>query len=1053
MIDRLIKLGLSERAFTALLVLAVIVVGFYSIFTLPTDSFPDVSNVQVQIITDPTSMATEEVEQLVTIPIEYALNGLPFIQQVRSSSEDSLSVVTAIFEDSCDVYLARQLVQQRLNTLTFAPGIPRPQLAPVVSSFSQVFMYYLKHEGTNNFIELRTLQDWVIAKKLLSVPGVGNVVSYGGWIKQYQVSVDHSKLRSYRMSLTEVTDAISRSNQNIGGNFIENGDEEVIIRGLGRVKTVDDLGNILLREVNGVPVFLNDVASIQIGPALRRGSASMNGEGEAVIGIVMARRGANTKDLVERVEKRLEEINAELPDGIKAVPFYNQKELVDKTMDTVREILFFSGGLVIVILTAILLDIPVALIVVVVIPLSLLFSFIMMKLTGLSSNLMTLGAVDFGVVVDAGVVVVENIYRRLSEAFEHAAEGETVDRLAVITAATREVGRPVTFAIMIIMAVYLPLFTLEGVEGKMFQPLALTFIYALAGALLMAITTLPVLSYWFLRGRVREKHNPVVERIKAAYIPILKACLSRPKIVTMFAVSVFLAVSPLVLLIGSEFIPSLDEGSLWLRMRFPASISHTKTIEWSGQIEKLIRGFKEVSVAVTRVGRSGMGSDVEGVDAADMFIGLRPKSEWQDRDKEHLVERMAKTASQMPGLMFSFSQPIADMVDDLVTGIKADVGIKIFGTDLHELDRLAAEVRSVVDKVPGTGETSREPLIGSPQLLIDIDRAKAARFGLLVGDVQDVIEAALAGKVVSEVIEGTRRFEVLVRFKEDQRDSANKIEQITVQTASGAQVPLKAVARISTHVGALFVQREGGQRRAGVMVNIRGRDLGSWVKDAQSKVAKEIRLPHGYRIEWGGQFENQQRAMKRLAMVVPVVLFLIFLLLYSTFSSVKNASLIMLNVPFATTGGLLALWLSHQPLSVPAIIGFIAVFGVAVQNGVILTSCIMQVQKSGKSLETSILEGASMRLRPILMTATVAMFGLLPKLFFDGTGAEIQRPLATVVFGGLFTSTVITLFVLPALYSVINRHNPDERKGGLQKVVDLFKIRRRPSDVVDASTK
>lgn len=1044
MIERLIDVALKQRALTVMLMVAIIALGFFSVVTIPTDSFPDVSNVQVQIITEPESMAAEEVESLVTVPIEYALNGLPFVQKVRSSSEFGLSVVTAIFDDTCDVYFARQLVQQRLNTLTFPPDVPRPQLGPVVSSFSQVFMYYVRSNHLNE-IELRTLQDWTIAKRLLSVQGVANVVSYGGFIKQYQVIVDQQKLRSYGLSLKDVLVSIAESNQNVGGNFIEAADEEVIIRGLGRINKMEDIADIVLKQHQGTPVYVDDVADIKIGPAFRRGSASMDGKGETVIGIVMTRKGANTKAVVEKVESRLHEIQKQLPKGVEIVPFYNQKELVDKTTETVKEILFFSGALVIVILTAILLHVPTALIVAVIIPLSLLFSFFLMKFTGLSSNLMTLGAVDFGVVVDAGVVVVENIYRRLSEAYEHGEE-RAVDRLEVILSATKEVGRPVTFAILIIVAVYLPLFALEGVEGKMFHPLALTFIYAILGALLIALTIIPVICYWFLRGRIVEKENPVVAWIKAKYELLLNGSLSRLKVVLMTSGLLLAATVPLIFFLGSEFIPSLDEGSLWLRLRMPASIAHSTTSRLAGEIEKKIRAFPEVTIAATRVGRSGMGSDVEGVDAADMYIGLTPKHTWKDRDKEHLVERMAHSLADMPGIMYSFSQPIADMIDDLITGVKADVGIKIFGEDLSELERLSNQIAACMRRVQGTGDVTREPVMGSPQLNIAIKRKEIARHGLVIGDVQQIVQAALAGKAVSEVIEGNKRFEVLVRLAEHQRESPEHIGDLLVQTPEEAQLPLRALSDIKISRGALLINREDGQRRAAVMVNIRGRDLGSWVQAAKAQVAKDIKMPHGYYIVWGGQFENQQRAMARLTIVVPIVLALIFILLFFTFNSVRNAGLIMLNVPFATIGGIVSLFLSHQPVSVPALIGFIAVFGIAVQNGVILTSCISQLQKEGKDTESAIRAGCMMRLRPVLMTATVAMMGLLPKLFSDGTGAEIQRPLATVVFGGLLTSTAMTLLVLPVLYKLLNNGSGSNVQ---DRLLSRFRLRSSKNSVAE----
>ncbi|MBP7860065.1 efflux RND transporter permease subunit [bacterium] len=1019
MLNRLIRFALENRAFNFILIITIIGLGIYSVSSMPMDSYPDVSNVQVQIATEPENMAAEEVESLVTVPIEYSLNGLPFIKKVRSSSRFGFSLVTAIFDDNCDIYFARQLVQQRLLSLSLPAGVPRPQLGPVVSSFSQIFMYYVTSDN-HDLIETRTIQDWNIAKRLLSVQGVANVVTYGGWIKQYQVMLDQSKLKAYGLTVTDILNAVQQSNLNAGGSFIESGDEEIIIRGIGRIKTVSDIEDIVLKEEHGTPVTIKRLAQVSIGPAFRRGSASMNGKGEAVIGIVMSRKGVNTREVVEAVEHKIAKIQPTLPNGIKIVPFYNQKELVDKTMDTVKEVLMLSGSLVIVILAAVLMNIRVALIVSVVIPLSLLFSFIMMRFSGLSANLMTLGAVDFGVVVDAGVVMAENIYRRLSQIHEEYPDRK-INTLGVILNAALEVGRPIAFSMVIIISVYLPLFALDGVEGKMFVPLALTFIYALVGALGVAIFIIPVLCFWFLKGKIKERHNPVVEKIKDAYLSCLDRLIKRPVAVIITSGTLLLSTVCILPFLGSEFMPSLDEGSIWLRMRLPPSISHSRTIDYAKMVEQMMTKFPEVDIAVTRIGRSGLGSDVEGVDAADMYLGLKPRHTWKDQNKEHLVDRMAHEMDKIPGIMHSFSQPIADMVDDLITGIKADVGIKIFGPDLKTLDALADKVRISLSDLRGTADTSREPVIGAPELKITLNRHELARMGLKVHEVQDAVQASLAGKEVTEVIEGTKRFGVLVRLQKEQRDTPEMISNLTIQASDKAVVPLKSIADLRVERGAILINREDGQRRAAVMINIRGRDLGSWVKEAQAEIKREVPMPKGYSIVWGGQFENQQHAMQRLSIVVPIVLFLIFILLFFTFHSMRNAALIMLNVPFATIGGVVALAISQQPVSVPALIGFIALFGVAVQNGVILVSYIMQAEKEGMTTLEAIKSGAEVRFRPVLMTAMVAMMGLLPKLFSHGTGAEIQKPLATVVFGGLLSATLMTLLVLPTLYLMTSK--------------------------------
>lgn len=1030
MTDRLLQFSLTQRFTVVFLTAVLIAVGIFSFTSLPMDSFPDVSNVQVQIITEPESMATEEVESLVTIPIENAMAGVKGKSLIRSNSSFGLSVVTVIFEDSMDEYLARQLVQQRLNTLSFPDDVPAPQLGPLVSSFSNVFMYYVV--GPKNEIDLRTIQDWTIARKLKSVSGVGNVVSYGGFVKQYQILLDPEKMKSYDLSLKQVVDAVRSNNLNAGGNFIEQGGEEIIIRGLGRITSISDIKEIPIKEFEGTPITVGQISTVTINGAFRRGSASMNGKGEVVTGIVLTRKGVNTKEVVQNVEKCIEEMHPQLPQGVRIVPYYNQMELVDKTMDTVKEILLFSGALVIIILSAILLNIRVAFIAGLIIPLSLLFSFIMMRVTGLSSNLMTLGAVDFGVIVDAGVVMAENIFRRLSEE-QH--DGRVLSRqqsLEVVLSAAREVGQPILFSILIIIAVYIPLFTLEGVEGKMFQPLALTFIYAISGALICSLTIIPLFCYFFLKGRVVDKESPVLSFARKVYVPALRKALQHPRAVIVTAIGILLSSLLLLPLLGSEFIPTLDEGSILLRTKLAPSVAHTDSSLIASAVESLMKRFPEVSVVVSRIGRSGMGSDLDGVDNADIYVGLNPKSSWTVGSKDELIGQMAKSLDQIPGLMYSFSQPISDMVDDLVSGVKADLAIKVFGDDLVQLDKVSEEIQNAIANVPGAADLQREHILGSPQLNIKFNRSSLARYGLSIETAQQYVQTALAGSVVTEVFEGNKRFGVLVRLPIQKRDSVEDISNLLITTPGGANIPLKTLASIKLESGTVMVNREEGQRRTAVLANIRGRDLGGFVQEAQSAVEKKVKLPHGVRLFWGGQFENQQRAMARLAIVVPIVLMLIFVLLYTAFNSLKNASLVMANVPFAVIGGIVGLWLTHQPISVPAIIGFIALFGVAVQNGVILVSYIHQLHSTNHSLDEAIIEGASVRLRPVLMTALVAIMGLLPKIFSSGTGAEVQRPMATVVLGGLVSATLLTLIVLPAMYRAASSKKMSQDLSGLQ---------------------
>jgi len=1016
--DRLISFALNQRLAIMALTVLLIIGGLFSLSTLPMDSFPDVSNVQVQIICEPESMATEEVESMITIPIENAMAGLPGKSTIRSNSSFGLAVVTVIFQDSVDVYFARQLVREKLNTIQFPSQVPQPQMGPVVSTFSNVFMYYL--EGPLDEIALRTVQDWTVARKLRSVAGVGNVVSYGGFVKEYQVLLKPDQMKSYDVSLKEVVDALNSNNTNAGGNFIEQGGEEIIIRSIGRIKTAADIENTVLREYEGTSVKLGQVASITINGAFRRGSASKDGLGEAVTGIVLTRKGVNTKEVVLNVEKCLKDLKSQLPPGVHIVPYYNQMELVDKTMDTVKEILLFSGALVVIILASILLNIRAAVIAAVIIPLSLLFSFILMRVTGLSSNLMTLGAMEFGVIVDAGVVMVENVFRHLAEKQADGKKLSNAEILETTSHAAREVGKPILFSILIIIAVYIPLFTLEGVEGKMFQPLALTFIYSITGALICSMTIIPLLCYLFLRGNIVDKESPVLAVPRRKYVDALTFSLKRPALVIAIAVGALAASLALLPFLGSEFIPTLDEGSILLRTKLAPSVSHTESIQIAKIIETILKEFPEVEVVVSRIGRSGMGSDLEGVDNADTYVGLKPKSKWTVRSKDELVEKMAKKLDNITGLKYSFSQPIADMVDDLVSGVKADLAIKVFGDDLREIDRVSSDINHAIASVPGVADLQRERMLGAPQLKIRLDRSRMARYGLNVQALQQYINTAIAGSVITEVFEDNKRFGVLVRLPRKDRDSVDDISNMPVTTPSGATVPLKMLADITLEEGTVMVNREEAQRRTAVLSNIRGRDLGSFVQEAQAKVASTVKIPSSCKLVWGGQFENQQRAMARLAVVVPIVLLLIFILLFAAFGSFKNACLVMANVPFAIIGGILGLFVTHQPISVPAIIGFIALFGVAVQNGVILVSYISHLRATRPAQE-AIMEGAITRFRPVMMTALVAIMGLLPKIFATGTGSEVQRPMATVVLGGLVSATLLTLMVLPVMYKLTDK--------------------------------
>lgn len=1015
MIDRLITFALERKLLTFCILALWVATGIFAVVNLPVDSFPDVSNVQVQIITEPETMPTEEVETLVTFPIENSLNGLPHIETVRSNSSFGLSVVTAIFDDSTDVYWARNIVQQRLSSLSLPPEVPKPALGPVISTFSNVFNYYVTSEK-RDLTALRTIQDWDIALPLRSVPGVANVVTYGGYEKEFQVFLRPQMLRAYSLSVKGVAEAIAANNENAGGKFIEQAGEEIIIRGVGRIQSSDDIENIVLKSVNGTPVKVSDVADVKIGPAFRRGASSVNGNEEGVTAMIFARKGANSKEVVEKIREKIAEIQESLPEDVKIHPYYDQADLVNHTIDTVREVLTISSALVVAVLFAILLDIKSSLIVSIIIPLSLLFSFILMRQTGLSANIMTLGAVDFGVIVDAGVVMVENIFRALA----HAKPQTSKERWEIVSHSATEVGKPILISILIIIVVFIPLFALSGIEGRMFQPLAMTYIYALSGALFCALFFVPIICGMVLRGKLEEKPHPPLEKLRHLIRPVLLASFERPFIVTSIAGALLAASLCLVPLLGSEFVPTLDEGSILLRVKLAPSVALTESRRVVSQIEQVLKKFHQVDVVVARIGRSGQGGDLEGVDNADIYIGLKEKSEWK-MSKNDLVETMSKEMDKVPGLKYSFSQPIADMVDDLVSGIRADVGIKVFGKNAEEIDGIAQKIERLASTTRGASDLQREHILGLPELAIKLKRHEIARYGLNVEDVLEIVRIAVAGEVVTEVIETPKHFGLMVRYPLEARNSSRTIGDILVDTPAGAQIPIKQLVDMELSSGLVMMNREHGERRTAVLCNVRGRDLGSFVAELQEKVGREIELPRGVRIEWGGQFENQERAMNRLAIVIPIMLVVIFVLLFASLSSFRNAFLVMLNVPFAMVGGIIALFVSGQVLSVPAVIGFIALFGVAVQNGVILITSIMQNENNGMEPREAAEQGAEVRLRPVLMTAMVAIVGFTPLLLSQGTGAEVQRPLATVVTGGLLTATPFTLLLLPTLFVLSKR--------------------------------
>jgi cobalt-zinc-cadmium resistance protein CzcA len=1012
MINRLIEFSLKQRFIVLALTILMAVVGFYSLNNIPVDAFPDVTNVQVQVLAEAPGFSPVEVEKFVTYPIENAMNGLPQLTEVRSISKFGLTVVTIVFEDDVDIYFARQLVLERLQRArqSLPPSVPEPEMGPITTGMGEIYQYFLESDSLD-LMGLRTIQDWIIKPQLRTVPGVTEVNSFGGLVKQYQVLVNPTQLLNYDLALTDVFEAVENNSSVVGGNFLEHSSEQYIIRGIGLVQTIEDIENIVVRTDDGTPIFVRNVARVKLGPEVRQGAVVMQGRGEVAAAIVMMLKGENSRKVIEGVKQKVNEINQTLPPHVKIHPYYDQTDLVEKTIDTVRTNLLEGGFLVVAILLLFLGDIRGGLIVASSIPLSMLFAFIGMEWLGISANLMSLGAIDFGMIVDGSVVMVENFERRLL----HKDPDQT--RLQLIGESAKEVGRPILFGILIIIAVYLPILTLEGTEGRMFKPMAMTVGMALVGSLLLTLTFIPVVSSLLLRDKKNHKEPRFIHLIRSLYTPLLERVLRRGGITLTVAVCVLVLSFSLVPLLGTEFLPELDEGAILVQpIRMP-SISLSESIEIEKRVQQIIMQFPEVEFVVGRLGRPDLATDPMGINLSDIYVTLKPKNQWETAGtKDELVEQMVDELQHIPGVNFNITQPIAMRVDELVSGVKSDIAIKLFGDDLDVLKQKADVIAEVVGGISGAADVSTELVSGQTYLNIYIDRAAIARYGLNVSDVQDVIGIAIGGKAAAEVLEGQARFDVLVRYEESERSDIQAIGNTLVNLPSGGTVPLSQVSRITAEEGPVQVSRELAQRRIVIECNVRGRDIGSFVAETQKMIDENVELPPGYYITWGGQFEHQESAMRRLAIVVPLSIFIIFVLLFTAFGNLRHALLILLNLPFALSGGIFALLLRDLHLSVSASIGFIALFGVAVLNGIVLVSHINQLLKTGHDLEFSIIRGASDRLRPVLMTALVASFGFIPMALSQGTGAEVQRPLATVVIGGLVTSTLLTLFVLPVLY-------------------------------------
>ncbi|PZM83413.1 MAG: hypothetical protein DKT66_09665 [Candidatus Melainabacteria bacterium] len=987
--------------------------GIQALVTLPIDAFPDLANNQVQILTDAPGMAPLEAEQLVTIPIESIMNGLPYVTQVRSLSKFGLSVVSVVFEDKVNIYFARQLVFERLQSARarLPKGI-EPQLGPVATAMGEIYHYVVEGKSYS-LTDLKTLQDWQIKYQLRSVPGIAEVNTFGGETQEYIVTISPVKLQQYSLAVQDVFEALRKNNDNFGAGIINHDAEQYTVRGTGRVHGIADIENIIVKSHNGVPIFVRTIGSVNIGTAPRQGAATMSGTGEVVTGIVMMLKGENSREVIERVKERIEQIKSTLPEGVTLKPFYDQSILVDETIHTVGTNLIEGGALVILVLLLMLGNLRAALIVAAAIPISMMFSFMGMKELGITANIMSLGAVDFGMIVDGSIVMVENCLRRLA----HNPD-QRLSNLQIIQESVREMARPILFGVLIITIVYMPILTLEGMEYKMFSPMVFTVCFALLGSLAIALTLTPVLCSLLLQGKVKEWESFIIKAIKRPYLCSLSWCL-RNRLLTMMVAIAMLVVTMITLpLLGTEFVPRLEEGNIIIETRNLPSISLPEAVKVSNLIEQAIADVPEIKTVVCRTGRPDLATDPMGVNQTDAYVILQPREKWRPTiTKEKLVDELrSRLKKQVPGANFSFTQLIAMRVDELVSGVRSDVAVKIFGDDLDTLADIATDVEKVLQTVKGETDLQVEKLTGSGQLLIKPDRDRMARYAVNVNEIQTVVQTAIMGMPVSEVLEGRKRFDLRVKFPEGSNMDPKAVQNLIVQNSAGKRLPLSQVASIEVNEGVTVINREFAQRRIVVQCNVRNRDVGSFVKEAQRKLVS-LKLPPGYYMQWSGQFENQQRAMKKLTLVVPLSILIIFLLLTITFASIKHALLVLLNVPFALIGGVVALWARGMYLSVPACIGFVALFGVAVLNGLVLVSYINRLVEDGMQPESAIRSACEVRLRPVLMTAMVASLGFFPMALSTSSGAEVQKPLATVVIGGIVTSTLLTLLVLPAIYS------------------------------------
>lgn len=1047
MFERIIRFAVEQRWLVMLAVFGMAAFGLYSYQKLPIDAVPDITNVQVQINTAAPGYSPLEAEQRITFPIETAMAGLPYLEKTRSTSRYGLSQVIVIFKEGTDLYFARQLVGERIQQAkeSLPPGI-NATLGPISTGLGEIYFWTVdakegarKPDGTPyTSTDLREIQDWVIKPQLRNVPGVTEVNSIGGFVKEYQVAPIPEKLASYGLTLQDAVTALERNNNNVGAGYIERRGEQLLIRVPGQVGSIADIGNITLANVQGVPIRMRDIGTIGIGRELRTGAATENGR-EVVLGTAFMLVGENSRAVSRAVDKKIAQINRTLPDGVRAVTVYDRTVLVDKAINTVKKNLLEGAVLVIAILFLFLGNIRAAIITAMVIPLAMLFTFTGMVTYKISANLLSLGALDFGIIIDGAVVIVENCVRRLAHAQAHHQRPLTrSERFHEVFAASREARRPLLFGQLIIMIVYLPIFTLTGVEGKMFQPMAFTVVIALIGAMILSVTFIPAAVALFIGRKVAESENFLMQTAKRLYAPLLNWAMRTKPVVLTFAVAAVVLSGLLATRLGSEFIPSLNEGDFSLAaLRIPGT-SLTQSIVMQQQIESALKQqFPEIERVFTRIGTAEVATDAQGPNISDGYIMLKPEQQWPQpkKSREELLTAMEAAVAKIPGNNYEFSQPIQLRFNELISGVRSDVAVKVFGDDMAVLNDTAGKIAAVLQNTAGAADVKVEQTTGLPMLTVNIDRNKAARYGVNVADIQDMIATAIGGKEAGIVFQGDRRFSIVVRLPETVRTDLDAIKRLPIALPknSGADnrtnfVPLSEVASLNLAPGPNQISREDGKRLIVVSANVRGRDIGSFVTEAENALSRQVRVPAGYWTKWGGQFEQLQSAIGRLKIVVPVALLLVFTLLFVMFGNVKEGLIVFSGIPFALTGGIVALWLRGIPMSISAAVGFIALSGVAVLNGLVMVAFIRSLREQGASLEDAVHEGALTRLRPVLMTALVASLGFIPMAIATGTGAEVQRPLATVVIGGILSSTALTLLVLPLLYRLFHRKDEDDEE-------------------------